>query len=228
MAAKQQVVDNILDQVRGCKPTAQRLAQAQRHQENLEKRVAGDAKRAEELRAKQAELDKEKEELVERTAKNTTDLAAARLEVGQLAALRAQEQGPGATAPAGSVPSEAAFDPQDPALLRALLKLVDKAEVLRVCVAHGVAEESVEARTAALVSKVQTHTSLPSAPLGAQTPPANAAADDMEWSEDELELMADAAVEPAEGEGEEAAAARKTKVAETKSRLAKVRKVSKR
>ena len=53
VAAKQGAVDQLLEDLRGCKPTHHRLAQAQRHQEALVRKVAADGKKAEELAEKQ-------------------------------------------------------------------------------------------------------------------------------------------------------------------------------
>ena len=100
VSAKQLCVDSLVEQLRGCKPTAQRLAQAKRHQETLGRKVSADAERAKELAALQEQLDKDKQEHTEKAARNTAELAAAKQEVGRLAAERAQEQG---AAPAGSV-----------------------------------------------------------------------------------------------------------------------------
>ena len=60
-----------------------------------------------------------------------------------------------------------------------------------------------------------------------QQPPAPDGEEDMEIDDESLTQMADAAVEEAGDDSEEALAARQAKVAETKYRLAKVRKVHK-
>ena len=89
VAAKRQIVDNCLEELRSCKPMPVRAAQVQRHLENLKRKVAADAKAGDELAAKQTGLDTEKGELATRAARNKSDLAAAHVEVGKLAAIRA-------------------------------------------------------------------------------------------------------------------------------------------
>ena len=232
-----------MEELRGCKPTPQRLAQAQRHQGALERKVAADAKRADELVALQEQLAKDTKEHSEKAAKNAADLAAAKQEVGRLAGERAREQGAGG-------PEGAAFVAQDHSLLTALFKLVSEEDVTKLCVQHGVQPEDVKASTEALLSKVQAHSKVPGGAEPGSAMPGQAAApsasgpqgeeertETMEIDDDLLGQMAEAAVAPA-GEGGPAAEERTTRVAEAKARLkskksdleqglAKVRKVVK-
>ena len=231
-----------MEELRGCKPTPQRLAHAQRHQGALERKVAADAKRADELLALQQQLAKDTKEHSEKAAKNAADLAAAKQEVGRLAGERAREQGAGA-------PEGVAFASQDHSFLTALFKLVSEEDVTNLCAQHGVQPEDVKASTEALLAKVQAHSKVLGGAGSGNAMPGQAAAppasgpqgqertETMEIDDDLLGQMAEAAVAPA-GEGGSAAEERTARVAEAKARLkskksdleqglAKVRKVVK-
>ena len=169
VAAKQGAVDQLLEDLRGCKPTHHRLAQAQRHQEALVRKVAADGKKAEELSEKQELLAREVREHAEKAARNAADLNAAKQEVGRLAAERAREQG---AAPIGSVPFSPGTDAWQAA--STLVQYVSNPAVRAALLEAGMPpeQEAVALAAAEVMSKAASATEMPtvSAEVGHRPP----------------------------------------------------------
>ena len=192
LEAKQKAVDNLVDQIRGCKPTPQRLSQAQRHQETLQRKVSADEKRAGELAEMQDKLNKDKEEHAQKSARNAADLAAARQEVGRLAAERAREQG---AATAGGVE----FSPGTAAWQAAslLVQYVSHPTVRAALLEAGMPpQQEAMAISAAEVMRATAAAATPDIPVEGHRPPGTAEAvaaivaeGDMEAEVEELEEL---------------------------------------
>ena len=90
VGAKQKEVDDLVAQLKGCKPIHTRVRRAQSEQEACTKKLAATTRRGEELQEQMERLEKERQELQQRATKQQADLEAANREFERLVAEQAK------------------------------------------------------------------------------------------------------------------------------------------